>query len=157
MAVASKDLVHRPFTTFNFLVEISLPGKDNLCNASFSECGGLEINMQPTTIREGGNNNRPIHLTGPVNYGQLTLKRGMTESFDLWQWFENFSRPGGAGMRADAEITMLAADGETVQVRFLLTGCIPVKLAAPALNAGDGLAALEEMQLAYETLTFKRP
>ena len=157
MADAAKDLVHRPFTTFNFRVELSLPGKNTLCNAAFSECTGLEMSMQPTTIREGGNNNRPIHLTGPINYGQLGLKRGMTESFDLWQWFEQFSQPGQAGLRADAEILMLAADGETVQVRFLITGCVPLKLAAPALSAGDGLIALEEMQLAYETLTFKQP
>lgn len=153
MADASNDLVQRPFTTFNFRVEISLPDQDNLCNAAFSECGGLEVSMSPTTIREGGNNNRPIHLTGPLTYGQLSLKRGMTASFDLWKWFERFSQPGNGGLRAEIHVTMLAADGETEQVGFKLTGCVPTKLVVPPLNAADGLVAVEEMQIAYETLS----
>jgi hypothetical protein len=61
----------RPFTTFNFKVELTLKGKkDFICSASFSECDGLEITMTPKTIQEGGNNNQPIHLIGPVSYGQ---------------------------------------------------------------------------------------
>jgi hypothetical protein len=38
-------------------------------------------------------------------------------------------------------------------VRFVLTGCLPLKLKAPALNAQDGTVAIEEMQIAYETLS----
>ena len=30
---------------------------------------------------------------------------------------------------------------------------MPVKIKAPGLNAKDGLIAIEEMQVAYETLT----
>ena len=81
----------RPFTAFNFSVEITLDGVDGvsspICGAAFSECDGLEITLEPKTIREGGRNNGPIHLAGAMSYGQLTLKRGMTNSFDLWKWF----------------------------------------------------------------------
>ena len=38
---------------------------------------------------------------------------------------------------------------------FLLTRCVPVKLKAPALNAAAGGVAIEELQLAYETLSLK--
>src|SRR5262249_13382968 len=60
-------------------------------------------------------------------------------------------------LRADAEVVVFAADGRTEQVRFVLTRCLPVKLKAPALNAKDGMVAVEELQLAYESLTMKRP
>jgi hypothetical protein len=32
---------------------------------------------------------------------------------------------------------------------------VPIKLKAPALNAKDGGVAIEELQLAYESLTLK--
>ena len=142
-----------PFTTFNFLVEIQVDGvSDNICGAGFSECDGLEMSIAPKTIREGGRNSGPVHMIGPVSYAQLTLKRGMTNNFDLWRWFERVANPGQGGLRATAQVIMLAGDGSTEQARFTLTGCLPVKMKAPALNAATGLLAIEEMQIAYQTL-----
>lgn len=109
--------------------------------------------MDVKTIREGGNNGKQIRLTGPLNFGQLTLKRGMTETFDLWHWFDlMLTQPD---LRADAEVVLLAADGKTERARFVLSRCVPAKLKAPPLNAKDGTIAIEEFQLAYESLTLK--
>ena len=147
-----------PFTTFRFTVEIDVKGVSNqLCQASFSECDGLEMTMQPKTIREGGNNSQQIHLAGPVSYGQLTLKRGMTSNFELWDWFDTVLQSGQNGLRANAVVTMMTSDGTKKQASFALTKCLPVKLKVPALNAKDGLIAIEEMQIAYETLSLKKP
>ncbi len=142
-----------PFTAFNFRVEINVPDvSQEICSAAFSECDGLEMTMDVKTIREGGNNSQQIRLTGPLNFGTLTLKRGMTSNFDLWQWFNKIlSQPG---LRVDAHVILLAAD-RTEKARFLLKSCLPVKLKAPALNGKDGAVAIEEFQLAYETLTLQ--
>jgi phage tail-like protein len=144
-----------PFTTFNFLVEIEVDGvSDTVCSAMFSDADGLEMNIEPKTIREGGRNTGPVHMAGPVSYGQLTLKRGMTSSFDLWSWFDATAAPGGGGLRGSASIVMLGSDG-TEQVEFQLSGCLPVRLKAPALNAKDGLLAIEEMSIVYELMTWQ--
>ncbi len=145
-----------PFTAFNFAVEIKVPEVSNkVCEAAFAECDGLEMTMDIKTIREGGNNGRQIRLTGPLNMGLLTLKRGMTRSFDLWDWMSRVQeRPE---VRADAEVVLLAADGVTERARFVLSRCLPAKLKAPALNAKDGVVAVEELQLAYEAITLTRP
>jgi phage tail-like protein len=145
-----------PFTSFNFAVEINR-GEDGhpLVNAAFAECDGLEMNLEVKTIREGGSNDRQIRLNGMVAYGQLTLKRGMTDSFDLWSWFHD--SVNDPRLRANAEVALLAADGVTERARFVLSRCVPVKLKAPALNAKDGQIAVEELQVAYETLQFKKP
>jgi phage tail-like protein len=154
MANPSNETVVHPFVSFNLSVEIKVPGvSDQICSAAFSECDGLEITMEVKSIREGGNNGKQIRLTGPLNYGQLTLKRGMTETFDLWKWASTLLTD--PSLRADAEIVMLAADGHTVRAQFVLSRCVPVKLKAPALNAKDGTVAIEELQLAYESLTLK--
>jgi phage tail-like protein len=152
-----------PFTTFNFRVELSYgPGGQPICGGEFAECDGLEMTLEPKTIREGGNNSRPIHLVGPVSHGQLTLKRGMTTDFGLWKWFEDVQRTNGHGLRASGSVALQTAapldatapaERRRDLVVFELQGCLPVKLKAPALNAKDGLIAVEEMQVAYETLT----
>lgn len=148
------ELVEAPFTAFNFQVVIRLPDRDQpLCAAAFAECSGLEMTAAVKTIRQGGDNNRQIHLTGPVSYGQLSLKRGMTSSFDLWEWFDLVLRQGEQHLRATCEVVMGASDRSGDHASFVLAGCLPVKLAAPALNAKDGLVAIEEMQVAYELLT----
>jgi phage tail-like protein len=142
-----------PFTAFNFSVEINR-GTDGkpLVNAAFSECDGLEMSMEVKTIREGGANDRQIRLNGPVSYGQLTLKRGMTDSFDLWNWFHD--SVADPRLRAEAEVVLLTADGTAARARFKLERCVPVKLKAPALNAKDGMVAIEELQIAYEAMRF---
>jgi phage tail-like protein len=140
-----------PFTAFNFSVEIRVPDLfPQACSAAFAECDGLEMTMDVKTIREGGSNGRQIRLTGPLAFGQLTLKRGLTESFDLWDWMA--ATLEDPALRASAEVVLLAPDGQE-RVRFLLSRCLPVKLKAPPLNARDGMVAVEELQLAYETLT----
>ncbi len=154
MANSSNETVVYPFTSFNFAVEVNVPGvSEKICNASFQECDGLEMTMDVKTIREGGNNGKQIRLTGPMNYGQLTLKRGMTETFDLWKWASTLLTD--RALRADAEVVLFATDGQTERARFVLSRCVPIKLKAPALNAKDGTIAIEEMQLAYESLTLK--
>jgi len=150
-----------PFTAFNFGVEIQLPeagGVRTLCDAAFSECDGLEVSFEVKTIREGGCNDRQIRLAGPASMGQLSLKRGMTRSFDLWNWVASVQRD--PALRAEATVLMFDSDQGRpgkVRARFLLSRCLPVKLKAPALNARDGLVAVEELQVAYEALELRPP
>lgn len=156
MANPADETVRYPFIAFNFAVEINVKDiSQKVCSAAFSECDGLEMTMEVKTIREGGNNGRQIRLTGPLSYGQLTLKRGMTASFDLWDWFD--AMLNNAALRADAEVVLFAEDRQTERARFVLSRCMPIKLKAPALNAKDGMVAIEELQLTYESLTLKRP
>jgi len=146
----TNEKVNYPFMAFNFAVEIKVEGVAmQICEASFSECDGLEMTMELKTIREGGNNGKQIRLTGPMNYSSLTLKRGMTETFDLWKWVELIQT--NPEVRADAEVVIFSADRQ-VKAKFLLSRCLPVKLKAPPLNAKDGGVAIEEFQLAYESL-----
>lgn len=159
MANPATDTVQPPFTAFNFAVEIDLKnapgGSPKLCNASFSECDGLEMSMEVKSIREGGNNGAQLRLVGSISFGTLTLKRGMTASFDLWNWFNQTML--SPKLRAETKVVLMAADGTTERAIFLLKRCLPLKLKAPPLNAKDGMVAIEEMQIAYESLELQQP
>ena len=52
---------------------------------------------------------------------------------------------------------MLGAPTARRRVQFTVTGCLPVRLRAPSLNARDGLVAVEELGLVYEQLESARP
>ncbi len=146
------------FTAFNFLVEITVPGSNGmLCEAAFAECDGLEMTMEPKTFSEGGNNVGQVHLAGAVSFSQLTLKRGMSKDFGLWRWFNQVIKTDGRQVRGQATVVMLAPDRSAPQVIFKLRDCLPVKLRAPALNAKEGLVAVEEMQLAYASFDVEFP
>jgi phage tail-like protein len=160
MAVGLESMGY-PFFAFSFSVEILLPGRsDPLCGAAFAECDGLEVSMDVKTIREGGNNDRQVKLAGPHVFGTLSLKRGMTSSFDLWDWVDAAIQD--PSLRADARVVLLSSvargtGARDEQARFELSRCLPLKLKAPPLNAKDGIVAIEELQIAYESLAFKRP
>jgi phage tail-like protein len=159
MADPRNETVIHPFTAFNFAVEIEVPGlSPKVCSAAFAECDGLEMTMEVKTIREGGNNGAQIRLTGPLAFGLLTLKRGMTASFDLWDWFTAIQEPGNGKLRASTKVVLFAPSTDyTERCHFVLDRCVPTKLKAPALNAKDGMVAIEEFQLAYESLRLVKP
>jgi len=145
----------RPFVSFNFSVEIYPDGKSApLCKAAFAECDGLEMTHDVKTIRSGGDNGRSVRVPGLVNYSNVTLKRGMTDNFDLWAWFEDSI--ADPYLRANAEVVLLGEDGSSERARFQLHRCLPAKLKAPSLNAKDGQIAIEELQIAYEKLQLAR-
>ena len=152
-----------PFSAFNFDVQIEVKGLDvkRVCDGQFAECDGLEMTMDVKTIREGGNNVSQIRLIGGVNYGQVTLKRGMTaNSVDLWDWFDaqQLAVPSQLrkDMRGEATIVLKTPNREKERVRFILRKCLLTKLKAPALNAKDGVVAIEELQLTYESMSIER-
>jgi len=149
--------VDRIFTTFNFLVEISVDEiADQVCEAAFSECDGLEMSIEPKSFQQGGQNTEQVHLAGPVTYAQLTLKRGMSKDFGLWRWFNEVMKTDKRGLRGQATIVMLDANKQE-QIKFKLKDCLPIKLRAPALSAAEGGIAIEEMQLVYAAMDVEFP
>jgi phage tail-like protein len=144
-----------PFTAFRFEVVLDLEDPvagitSPLCDAAFAECDGLEMTMEPKTIESGGVNDRQIHLIGPVKFSQLTLKRGMTSNLQLWSWLAMTAR--GTVAPALGTVTMWDTDSTPV-IEFALQGCLPVRMRAPSLNAREGLVAVEELALVYETMS----
>jgi phage tail-like protein len=138
-----------PFTAFRFEVILDLDQQveglgSPLCDAAFADCDGLEMTMEPKLVESASVTNRQQYLIGPVKYGQVTLKRGMTSNLQLWQWFAQ-NRPGSV-LTAHGQITMWDSDG-TPAVTFTLDSCLPVKMKAPSLSAKDGLIAIEELSL----------
>jgi phage tail-like protein len=151
-----------PFTTFNFHVQLTIGNASGLglssplCSMEFAELDGLEMTMEPKTVHEGGNNTQQVNLVGRVSYSNITLKRGMTSNLDLWKWFAAASGSRARSTRANGVILVRDGGGRN-RVRYTLSGCLPIKIKAPALNAKEGQIAVEEMQIAVNSFTVEAP
>ena len=151
-----------PFTNFNFHVQLNISNAASLglssplCNMEFSELDGLEMSMEPKTVREGGNNMQQLNLVGPASYSNVTLKRGMTSNLDLWKWFTAASGNAARSTRATG-IVLMKDNGGRNRARFKLFGCLPIKIKAPTLTAKEGDIAIEEMELAITSFIVEEP
>jgi len=147
-----------PFINFRFHVQLrvadpaGLEVSDPLCSMEFSDMDGLEMSMEPKTVREGGNNTQVTNLVNRVTYSNITLKRGMTSSMDLWKWFAAATGEDKRSVRASGVVLVKDPAGNTC-ARIKLFGCLPIKMKAPSFNAKDGGIAIEEMQIAVNSFT----
>jgi len=141
----------KPLPVFRFEVTFRRESDDvTLCSGAFSECTGIEATVEPKVIKSGGANYGAAQRAGQVSFATVILKRGMTTTRDLWNWFQAVSG-GGYAYRLSAEIAMRDLAGNTV-LTWALDDCMPVKFKAADLNARGNEVGIEELHLAHEGL-----
>lgn len=121
-----------------------------LIAGGFSECSGLQSSIDVIDVQEGGMNDRIHRLPGRASFGNLTLKRGVALSEDLWIWHEQFIN--GEGKRRDGLIMLMNEQRLPIKVWGFYNG-IPKNWSGPALNAGSSDVAIESLEIAHEKLT----
>jgi phage tail-like protein len=136
-------------TTNRFYVEI-----DSELKAAFSECSGLDVQIEKDVYQEGGVNQQQRIFLKHAKFGDLTLKRGITDDPAFWTWI-NESLTAGNSRRRNINILVFNQAGETMQV-WRLIGAVPVGWKTPALKADSTTVALEELVLSYEGLDVKQ-
>jgi phage tail-like protein len=142
-----------PYGAFNFVVNID--GQETF--GGFSDVSGLTSEVQIAQYRNG--NDRENHVTkvpGTHTVGDVTLKRGIVNSTDLWAWVEAVRREGPSAKR---EVVITLLDEATTAVQsWKLRGVVPMRYTGPTLAArGGGEVALEELVLSAEAFTIERP
>jgi phage tail-like protein len=154
-----------PLELFRFHVEFervaltsgAATGDVDLCKGAFSEMSGLEATMEPKVIRAGGWNYGARQRTGPVTFGTVILKRGITSSRDLWKWFSQVNEKGRYAFRLNVTIRV-SKPGEDLPGKALtirLQRALPVKFKCADLNARGTEVSIEELHLAHEGITLE--
>lgn len=148
-----------PLQPFRFQLSFSrasLPGASvgpedvDICSGAFAECSGLEATMEPKVIKSGGANYGAAQRVGPVTFATVVLKRGMTSTRDLWQWFASVAG-GASAYRLDVRIDVFDSAGEPA-LGWVLERALPVKFKAADLNARGAEIGIEELHLVHEGL-----
>jgi len=132
-----------PYRNFRFRVEI-----DGIAHAAFSE---VEIGASVVDVveyREGSEPTSVRKLPGLGKAGDVTFKRGIMASLDLFNWFHAVTT-GDPNIRKTVVIVILGEDG-TDQARFVVRAAWPRKFFVGELNAKGNDVAFEAIELANE-------
>ena len=135
-----------PYRNFNFLVEI-----DGIARASFSECSGLDCTTEVIEHREGGQNTTVYKLPGKTTYSDITLKWGLSDSRELWEWRKKVIE--GALERKNGSIVVFDLDNKREVARFDFVRAWPTKWEGPSLSAKGSEVAIESLVLTHEGLS----
>jgi len=113
----------------------------------FSECSGLEMSLKTEDYREGGNNGATLHFPSRVEWGAITLKKGVGAGTALWDWHYLFVE--GRGQRRDGVIALLNSGHLPNNVWYFRRG-LPTKYSGPAMNATQNNVAIEALEISHE-------
>ena len=141
----------RPFTQFNFLVDIGT-GDTSGPDAGFEEVRGLESTVEVIEYRNGNSKeNSVIKLTGLNKATDVIMRRGVIGSLALYEWF-NEIRNGNQNALRTVTISLQNEDHSEVVMTWKLLRARIVKYSGGPLNGKGTDVAMEEIVLAYERL-----
>jgi phage tail-like protein len=143
--VAQPGVSTDPYRAYNFKLEIQ-----GVTEGHFTECTNLGIKVEAIRYREGGTNQLVRRLPGPVEYGDITLRYGLTSSTEIWKWF--LTGVKGKVERKNVSIVMLDADGVTEAFRWNLVSAWPSAWRGAPLDAMAREAAIEQVTIVFESL-----
>ena len=140
MAAPSRD----PFPNYTFYIEI-----DGIAQASFTECSGLEIQVEVKEYAEGGLNAFTHKLPGRVRYADLVLRHGTADGEALWQWYQDVCQ--GKIVRKNLSVVLYNPAGEEVR-RWNFADAYPIKWTGPTFKAAEQGVAIDTLVIAHRGL-----
>jgi phage tail-like protein len=140
-----------PYTQFNFLVDLGT-GQTDGPEAGFQECSAISMTVDVIEYRNGNDKeNSPRKLTGLARASDVTLKRGIIGSLNLYKWLDQIRNGDQAAFRT-VTIQLQNEDHTVVVMTWKLLRARIIKHTTGPLNAKGTDVAIEELTLAYERL-----
>jgi phage tail-like protein len=134
-----------PYRSYNFQLQIR-----GIVEGHFTQCSSMGIKVDAISYREGGMQQIVHRLPGQVEYGDITLRYGLTNSSDLFDWM--MCAVNGKVDRRTVAIVLLDADGVGEKLRWSLSNAWPSAWRAAPLDALSREVAIEELTLVYESI-----
>ncbi|MBN1608920.1 MAG: phage tail protein [Polyangiaceae bacterium] len=147
----------RPYSQFNFRVEIENGPDAGSTRAGFQEVSGLGMEITIAEYRNGNElDNAPRKITGTYKVPDVTLKRGVIGDLEtLYQWIDQVRNGSQEALRT-VTIQLQSEDrsGEAVQ-EWALRNARPTKYTGPTLSGKGTDVAIEELVLACERIELR--
>lgn len=134
-----------PHGKFRYRVEI-----DGLDAGGFSEVTGFDASIDVMEYREGDMVQTPYKIPGLKKYGNITLKKGLTDSLVMYEWL--ITGVDGPVDRKTITITSLDESEQPV-ASWQVINAWPIKYTAPDFNATSSEVAIETVEIAHEGMT----
>ena len=134
-----------PFRAYNFKLMIQ-----GVTAGHFTECTGLGIRVEAIRYREAGSTGVVHRIPGRVEYGDVTLSYGLTQSHELFDWF--LTAVNGTPQRKNVSILMMDSGGVAEVMRWDLINAWPSAWRGAPLDALGQEIAIESITLVFESL-----
>lgn len=133
-----------PYRNFRFRVEI-----DGIQQAGFRECAFGDVTVNPIEYREGNEPTTVRKLSGLSKYANITLKWGITDSKDLYEWMKNVIDTGAQDKRKNIGIILIDEAGND-KSRWDISQAWPTKYDPADFNATANEVAIETLEIVHE-------
>jgi phage tail-like protein len=133
-----------PFKGFRFRVEIQ-----GIQQMGFTECSSIGSHVEVVEYREGGDVASVRKLPGKVSFPDITLKWGMTNSQEIYEWHRAVAN--GNIKRANGSVVQLDDTGKE-QLRWDFFNAWPSKWDGPAYSAKGNDVSIETLTLTCERI-----
>jgi len=138
-----------PALSWRFTVEI-----EGITEALFAECEGLKLERDVEEVKEGGNNLFIYKLPGRIKQENIRLRRGVTYSHKLWEWFIKGTYMGTVERK---NISIIVGDStQKVVQRWDVLDAWPTRYEGPELKVDSIQAALEMIELAHHGIMLQK-
>lgn len=131
-----------PYRNFRFRIEV-----EGIQQAGFSEISGYDASIDVVEYREGNQTTTVSKLPGLTKYGNITLKWGVTDSMDMYDWMSSCIQ--GTVTRKTVTIIAMDEEGSDVATWQVIEGW-PTKYTAPDFKGTGNEVAIESLELAHE-------
>jgi phage tail-like protein len=139
-----------PYGQFNFLIDLGSGSEGP--RAGFQECSEIGMAVDVIEYRNGNDKANEVRkLTGLARYPDVTLRRGLIGSLDLYNWL-NEIRNGEQGAVRTVTIQLQNEDHTQIVMTWALRRARIVRYVSGPLDARGTDVAMEELTLAYERL-----
>lgn len=141
----------KPYVQFNFLVDLGTGNTDGP-EAGFQEVSGIGMEVTVSEYRTGNKKeNSVMKITGMNKSADVTLKRGVIGSLNLYAWLDDI-RNGNQNATRTVTIHLQSEDHSQTVATWTLVNARPIKVTMGPMNAKGTDVAMEEMVIAYERL-----
>jgi len=141
----------RPYVQFNFLVDLGTGNTDGP-EAGFQECSNLGMEVTVAEYRNGNEKENSVRkITGLNKTTDVTLKRGVIGSLNLYQWLNDIRNGNQSALRT-VTIQLQNEDHTAVVLTWKLLRARIIKHVSGPMNAKGTDVAMEELTLSYERL-----
>lgn len=141
----------RPYVQFNFLVDLG-DGNTDGPQAGFQECSNIGMEVTVAEYRNGNEKENSVRkITGLNKSTDVTLKRGVIGSLNLYQWLNDI-RNGNQNALRNVVVHLQNEDHSAIVQTWKLMRARIIKHVSGPMNAKGTDVAMEELTLAYERL-----
>ncbi len=141
----------RPYVQFNFLVDLG-DGVTEGPQAGFQELSGIGMEVTVSEYRTGNTKeNSVMKVTGMNKSTDVTMKRGVIGSLNLYEWLDQIRNGDQKALRT-VTIQLQSEDHTAVVQTWKLLRARIIKHTSGPFNAKGTDVAMEELVLAYERL-----